>query len=356
MSGERTEDPTPLRRREARKKGQVAKSAEVNSAAILLTAFGLLGIVGPQTYQILRTLMEHSFTAISTDDFTLGTLQNGGLTVSGITAWSIAPLVLSLMLIGVVVNIAQVGFMFSQNAIVPDFSRVNPLTGLKRLFALRGLIDLLKSLLKIVIIGVVVYITLRDNYPTIAVIGQMNLAAGISKLSEMGIIMGQRVGIVMLAIAAADYLYQRWEFEKSLRMTKQEIRDEAKQYENPQLKGRIRARQRELAMSRMMAAIPEADVVITNPTHIAVALRYKRGEMQVPKVVAKGQRLIAEKIKERSRQYDVPQVENKPLARALFGTVEIGQEIPAELYQAVAEVLAFVYRLKSPAKQHRSIG
>ncbi|HRV90568.1 MAG TPA: flagellar biosynthesis protein FlhB [Anaerolineae bacterium] len=356
MSGERTEDPTPLRRREARKKGQVAKSPEINSAVILLTAFGLFGVVGPHTYRVLSALMERSFTAISTDDLTFGTLQSSGLAVGAMAVGAIAPLVLCLMLAGVVANVAQVGLMFSQKAVVPDFTRVSPLTGFKRLFALRGLVDLLKSLLKVVIIGVVVYLTLKDNYSTIIVIGQMSLAAGVSKLAQIGITMGLRVATIMLAIAAADYLYQRWEFEKSLRMTKQEVRDEAKQHENPQLKSRIRARQRELAMSRMMAAIPEADVVITNPTHIAVALRYTRGEMQVPKVVAKGQRLIAEKIKEKARQHHVPQVENKPLARALFGTVEIGQEIPAELYQAVAEVLAFVYRLKSPAKQHRSIG
>ncbi|MCB0209788.1 MAG: flagellar biosynthesis protein FlhB [Anaerolineae bacterium] len=356
MSGERTEDPTPLRRREAREKGQVAKSPEINSAAILLTSFGLLSIIGPQTYQALRMLMERSFTTISIDDFTFGTLQSRGLAIGEIIAWAIAPLVLCLMLVGVVANIGQVGLMLSRKAVVPDFNRVNPLTGFKRLFALRSLVDLLKSLLKIVIIGVVVYSTLKNNYLSIANTGQMSLAAGISNLSQMGVTMGLRVSLIMLAIAAADYLYQRWEHEKSLKMTKQEVRDEAKQQENPQLKSRIRARQRELAMNRMMAAIPEADVVITNPTHIAVALRYKRGEMQIPKVVAKGQRLIAEKIKEKARQHQVPQVENKPLARALFSTVEIGQEIPTELYQAVAEVLAFIYRLKSPVKQYRSIG
>ncbi|MCB0191053.1 MAG: flagellar biosynthesis protein FlhB [Anaerolineae bacterium] len=356
MAGERTEAPTPQRRREARKKGQVAKSPEINSATILLTAFGLLSIGGLHIYQVLSVLMQRSFTGISTNDFTFGTLQNAGYVIGELMVWAIAPFILILMLVGIVVNVGQVGLMFSQKAIVPDFNRVNPLTGFKRLFALRGLVDLLKSLLKIFIIGLVVYLTLKNNYLSIATTGQMSLAMGVSKLSQMGITMGLRVSIIMIAIAAVDYLYQRWEHEKSLKMTKQEVRDEAKQQENPQLKSRIRARQRELAMNRMMAAIPEADVVITNPTHIAVALRYKRGEMQIPKVVAKGQRLIAEKIKEKARQHQIPQIENKPLARALFRTVEIGQEIPAELYQAVAEVLAFIYRLKSSTKQYRTIG
>lgn len=346
MSQERTEAPTPRRRAEARRKGQVAKSAEINSAALLLVAFWLLNITGPQTYDAMRVLMERSFKAIAVTEFTVNTLYGGGLIIIRSIAQAVAPLVFSLLLVGVVANLAQVGFMFSQEALKPDPSRINPLNGFKRLFSGRGLVELIKSIFKLLIIGLIVYLTLRDNYPTVTATNRMTLVSGIGTISQMGVMVGIRVAVVLLVLAGADYFYQRREFEKSLRMTKQEIKEEMKQYENPELKRRIRTRQRELAMSRMMAAIPEADVVITNPTHFAIALHYERQKMKAPRVVAKGQRLVAERIKEKARQHNIPMVENKPLAQTLFKTAEVGQEIPVDLYQAVAEVLAFVYHLR----------
>jgi flagellar biosynthetic protein FlhB len=251
------------------------------------------------------------------------------------------------MVVGVVANLAQVGFMFSQEALRPDFSRVNPLTGLRRIFSGRGLVELIKSLLKLAVIGLVVYTTLRDNFDTIAASSRMSLSGAVSSLAGVAAAVGLRAAVVMLVIAAADYVFQRREFEKSLRMTRQELVEEMKRNENIQLKSRIRARQRQLAMSRMMSAVPQADVVITNPTHLAIAVRYDRAQMTAPQVVAKGQRLIAERIRQEARAHKVPVVENKPLARALFKSVEVGHEIPVDLYQAVAEVLAFVYRLKT---------
>ena len=295
--------------------------------------------------------MKRSFSLLSTADMTLNTVRTGGLAAGGLMAQIIGPLALTLMVVGVLANVAQVGFMFSTKALQPDLNKINPLNGFKRLFAARGLAELVKSLLKLAAIGTVVYLTLRDNYPTLAVTSQMTLSASVSTLCQMGVAVGFRVAVIMIVIAIIDFFYQRWEFEKSLRMTKQEVREEMKQHENPQLKRRIRMRQRELAMSRMMAAIPEADVVITNPTHLAVALRYQTGKMQAPKVVAKGQRLVAERIKEKAREHRVPLVENKPLAQSLFKLVEVGQAIPIDLYQAVAEVLAFVYQLKKPARK-----
>jgi flagellar biosynthetic protein FlhB len=351
MADERTEAPTPRRRSEARKKGQVAKSIEINSAAIILAAFWLLNITGPRFYDGLSSLMQRSFTEIaSIDTITFNTLRTGGLAAGGMMVKIVAPLVLTLMLVGVVANVLQVGFMFSTKALQPDLNKINPLNGVKRLFSGRGFADFVKSLLKLLAVGIVVYLTLRDNYSAIAATSRMALPAGLGMLSQLGIKVGLRVAVIMIVIAVIDLFYQRWEFEKSLRMTRHEIKEEQKNIENPELKRRIRTRQRELAMRRMMAAIPEADVVITNPTHLAVALRYQQGRMQAPKVVAKGQRLVAERIKEKARQHQVPLVENKPLAQSLFKMVEIGQSIPVELYQAVAEVLAFVYHLKSAGK------
>lgn len=358
---DRTEAPTAHRREEARRKGQIAKSIEVNSAAILLASFWLLRAMGADPVGPLGTLMQRSFTAIGafprigeggleTSEITLNTLRTSSLMVGGTALKVVAPLILLIMVVGVVANLGQVGFFFSQEALKPDFNRVNPLNGVKRVFSGRGVFDLLKSLLKIAVIGFVVYTALRDNYPALVSTSRMSLVAAMSSLAQVGLTVGFKVGIAMVVLAAIDYVFQRREFEKSLRMTKQEVIEEMKRYENPQLRSRIRSRQRQLAMSRMMAAVPKADVVITNPTHLAIALSYQQGEMRAPQVVAKGERLVAERIKEIAREHNVPLFENKPLARSLFKLVEVGQEVPLELYQAVAEVLAFVYRIKNEPK------
>jgi len=350
MAGEKTEAPTPRRRQEARKKGQVAKSMEINTALALLASFWVMSSTGTRSVGLYTELVRRTFSNLSAQDFTLEAIRSGGMAVGASMLQMMAPLVMTVVLVGVVSNVGQVGFLLSGEALKPDLNRINPLNGLKRMFSLRGVVDLLKSLLKISLVGFVVYGVLRDNVETIALSSQGNLAAGLAGFAQIAKTLGMRVAIVMLVMAAADFLYQRYEHEKGLRMSKQEIEEEMKRYENPQLKSRIRARQRQMAMSRMMAAIPEADVVITNPTHFAVALRYKKSDMFAPQVVAKGQRLVAQRIKEKAKEHNVPMVENKPLARGLFKQVEIGQTIPADMFKAVAEVLAFVYRLKSKQK------
>ncbi len=347
MAGEKTEAPTPRRRQDARKKGQVAKSMEVNTALILLAAFWVMSSTGPRSVAAYTGLVRRTFSNLAMQDFTIEALRSGGMAVGATVIKMIAPLVITVVLVGVVANVGQVGLLLSSEALKPDLNRINPLNGLKRMFSLLGVVDLIKSLLKITIIGMVVYGVLRDNAATIALSSQVNLTAALSGFAQIAKTLGMRVATVMLVMAAADFLYQRYENEKSMRMSKQEIKEEMKRFENPQLKSRIRARQRQMAMNRMMAAIPAADVVITNPTHFAVALNYKKSDMFAPLVVAKGRRLVAQRIKEKAREYNVPMVENRPLARTLFKQVEIGQTIPAEMYKAVAEVLAFVYRLKS---------
>jgi flagellar biosynthesis protein FlhB len=299
------------------------------------------------TYDTISELMERSFSAIATPDLTFTNLKSGTITVTLTIIQIVGPLLFALFIVGVIVNIGQVGFLLSPEALKPDFTRVNPINGFKRLFSERGIIELVKSLLKITVIGYVVFITIRDNYDLIFKITQMTLTDGLNSLFNIGYNVGMRVAMTLVFIAAVDFIFQRRAFNKSLKMSKQEIREEMKSNENPQLKSRIRARQQQLAMNRMMSAIPEADVVITNPTHLAVALQYKRGEgLNAPKVVAKGQLLIAERIKAKAQECSIPLMENKPLAQALFHSVEIGQTIPVDLYQAVAEVLAFVYRMK----------
>ena len=344
---ERTEAPTPRRREDARRKGQVAKSVEVNSALGLLAGFWLLSSTGSKIALSMKSLMSQTFESMAATELTLNTVRHGGMIVAISALQAMAPLLATIMVVGVITNVAQVGFMFSETALKPDLNRINPITGLQRIFSARGAMELLKSMLKLIVIGYVVYSTLRDNYPTIASISRMGLAAAISNVNHIAVTIGLRGAEALLIIAAVDYIFQRHEHEKSLRMTRQELIEEMKHNENQEMKARIRVRQRQMAMSRMMAAIPKADVIITNPTHIAVALRYEQGKMRAPQVVAKGQRLVADRIKERARENNIPLVENKPLARALFKSAEIGQEIPIDLYQAVAEVLAFVFRLKT---------
>ena len=320
---------------------------ELNAALGLLAGFWILNSSGPKLAASMKSWMSRTFESLPTTDLTQQTVVDGSLNVGMAFLGALAPILATILVVGVISNLVQVGLMFSQTALAPDFNRINPLTGLKRIFSARGMVELLKSLLKLTVIGYVVYAALSAEYPTIASSSQMDLTAAVSVLSRIGGAVGMRGAAAMLIIAMADYMYQRFDFEKNLRMTRQELIEEMKRYENQEMKARIRSRQRQMALSRMMAAIPKADVVITNPTHLAIALRYEKGKMQAPTVVAKGQRLVAERIKEKAREHNVPLVENKPLARALFKSAEVGQEIPIELYQAVAEVLAFVMRLRS---------
>ncbi len=350
MAGEKTEAPTLRRRQESRKKGQVAKSMEVNTALVLLGSFWVLKSMGARSGETYMAIMKRSFTSLNTVDFTPDAVYSGAMALSVAMLQMMAPLVLVVVIIGVAANMGQVGFLFSLEALKPDPKRINPISGAKRFFALRGVVDLLKSLIKIFIVGVVVYGSLKDNFAILLAAPRVNVSASVGAILRIAMDAGIRVGVVMLVIGAVDYLYQRYEFEKSLKMSKQEIREEMKRYENPQLKARIRSRQRQLAMNRMMTAVPHADVVITNPTHFAVALQYNKAKMNAPQVVAKGQQLVARHIKEIAKENNVPQVENRPLARSLFKSVEIGQEVPGNLYAAVAEVLAFVYRLKQTVR------
>lgn len=357
MADDKTEAPTGRRRSEARRRGEVAKSQEINTAFALLAAFTVLNATRQQSANSLFFLFRETFGKISeigtAEVISIETLKSGSLLLGFSALQIIAPLVVTMLAVGVVASVAQTGLLFSTEALKLNFKRLDPINGFKRMFALRGVVELFKSAIKISIIAWVVYSALQDNITTFVMASSMELSVAIGKMVEIIILIGMRVGMVMLVIAAIDYFYQRNEHEKSLRMTKQEVRQEMKEMENPELRARIKGRQRQIARQRMMAAIPTADVVITNPTHFAVALQYDKQKMAAPQVVAKGQELVAQRIRELAQEHNVPLVENKPLARALFSNVELGQPIPADLYKAVAEVLAFVYRLKLKKLQQR---
>lgn len=349
QGGERTEQATPKRRREAREKGQVRKSQELVSALMLVIMFGALSLLGPGMWNQMRDLMRKGLT--------LGYRNGEMLSAAGATeviaqsAITMGRIVLPLLLIAfaaaILVNVVQIGFLFSTKALEPKFSRLNPLEGLKRMFSFRTLFELAKSIAKTVLIGVIGYNLVIENAATLSRMAGDNIEASVGSIGQSVINAGFKIGLALLIIAIFDFVYQWFKYEKDLRMSKYEVKMEYKQTEgDPQIKSRIRQKQRQMAMMRMMESVPQADVVITNPTHFAVALKYDSQSSGAPIVTAKGQDYIALRIKEIAKEHGVEMVENRPVAQALYKNCEIGHEIPLELYQAVAEILAFVYKRK----------
>ena len=344
---EKTEQATTKRREESAKKGQVAKSQELNSAVVLMSALGGLYMLGGMMYRDLSGFTVDILSSPHTVDVSLGNIwnlsANWALFYLGVTG----PIMLVLMIAALVVSVAQVGFTINEEALTLKLQRLDPIAGAKRLLSKRSLVELVKGLVKIGIVGYISYITIKPELMTMATLIDVGVGDTFAYISQMIIKVGVRTALVLLVLAALDFAYQRWEHNKSIKMTKQEVKEELKQTEgDPQVKMRIRSLQREAARRRMMDEVPKADVVITNPTHYAIAIKYDLENMAAPTIVAKGQNLIAQKIKEIARENDIPLVENKPLAQALFKAVEIGQEIPQDLYKAVAEVLAYIFRLR----------
>lgn len=347
FSGEKTEPATPRRREEARKKGQVAKSGEVGTAFTVLAAFVMLNSFAPYMGRHLKEIVHYYLTNMSAWDGDALGFQEMFLFALMKLALIVGPILLGLLVIGVLGQVIQVGFHSSSEALMPKFSRINPMEGFKRIFSKRALVEFAKSVAKIFLVGYLVYTQVRQNLAWLPQISLFSLGDSIGLMTNSIYRMGLQVGLFLLIIAAADYWWQRREFEDSIKMSKQEIKEEYKQMEgDPQIRAKIRQRQRQMASQRMMAAIPTADVIITNPTHYAIAISYKPEEMGAPQVVAKGMGIIAARIREEGQKHNIATVENAPLAQALYKGAEVGQEIPAELYAAVAEVLAFVYRLR----------
>ena len=347
---ERNEQPTGKRRGEAREKGQVAKSPEVASASILLacTIFFYFCSGG-----MIERLM----------DLTRWTLRESGTTVVSLNsidvllwtwAWRLflimAPLFLTVVIAGLLANYIQFGFILSWEALTPKFDKIDPFKGFQRFISLRSLVELVKSLLKMAIVTVIVWFNLKDETDKLIPLMDESLWGILIYTGKVIFRIMITTCWVLIVLALLDYIYQRWEHEKGLRMSRQEVKDEFKQTEgDPLVKGRIRRIQREAARKRMMANVPKADVVITNPTHLAVAIRYDPDKMYAPTVVAKGAGYVAEKIKEIAIASKVPVIENKPVAQLLYKTVDVDRAIPEDLYRAVAEILAYVYGTKEKA-------
>lgn len=356
-SNEKTEKATPKKRKDARKEGNVLKSTEVTTAfcAIVMFAFMSSYWTGftDNLIEVIKNFLNPSFiTTYSTNQITVKTITPLLLQASLSLVTLVLPIAAVALFSGVVINLIQVGFLFTTKSIKPKFSKINPLEGFKRIFSSRTVVELLKSILKVVLLGYVLYteyIKLMDTFG--AYMGVVSLYDAFINIMETAFSVALKMCLVLAIIAALDFLFQRYKFEKDLMMTKQEIKDEYKNMEgDPQIKSRIRQKQRQMSAMRMMEAVPDADVVITNPTHFAVALKYEQGVDAAPKVLAKGQDYVALKIKSVAKEHGIEIVENKPLAQALFSMCEIDDEIPEEFYKAVADILVYVFRRKKAFK------
>ena len=336
---------TPRRKEDARKKGQVVKSQEAISAFMHLGLVAVLKYWLPNMLQRMEQLFPYVLSLPS--DWTERSVASLMLNILWLGIQIMAPILAAGFLIALAANYIQVGILFTGESMKPQISRLSLISGAKRMFGVKAWVELTKSLAKVILIGYFLYASVRDRLQIFPALQQLDVGQGAVFLGQALMELAWKISISFFGIAALDYLYQRWDYEKNLRMSHEELKQEYKQTEgNPELKSEIKKRQRAMAMSRMMQDLKKADVVVVNPTHFAVALRYDLNVQKAPYVVAKGQDQVALRIKELAKEYDLVIMENKPLARALYAQVEIGQGIPADLYKAVAEVLAFVYRLK----------
>lgn len=349
QDGEKTEEPTAKKLEDARKKGQVMRSTEVVTAATLLAFFFMLkifvGFIGNRFMTSFRQTIGF-ISDYTSEPFTLNTAR----TIIRGSFWNIIVAAFPIMIVGFVVTIVaivfQVKWKVTAEPLKPKFDKFNPVTGMKRLFSKDKIMDLFKSIAKVVILAYVVYSYLKNQWPLIYKMYSYTLPQAIAVIGDTVINVGIRISALFAVIALFDLFYQKWKYHQDMMMSKQEVKDEYKNSEgDPKVKSQQKQRMQQASQRRMMQDLPNADVVITNPTHLAVAIKYDKDTNEAPVVAAKGADYLAQKIKDRARENAIEIVENKPLARMLYHNVEIGAEIPPELYQMVAEVLAYVYSL-----------
>lgn len=352
--GEKTEPATAKKLKDARDEGKVAKSRELNSAFGLLVLFLCLKIfvsfMGEKFLEMFSYIYENmaDFVKINEGGFSP---QAAASLITSVTLKSLIimlPFMAFGFIVALLVSIVQVGWKVSTKPMKPELNKINPLSGFKRMFSKDSVFELVKSILKVAIIVYIAYTSIKDNVNDIFVLYDMELKQAIGLVGSLIINTGIKISVVYMIVGLADFIYQKHKFNEDMKMTKQEVKDEFKNTEgDPQIKGRQRRKMQEVSQKRMMQDVPKADVVITNPTHFAVALKYEAETRSAPVVLAKGEDFLAQKIKEIAKENHIEIVENKPLARMLYHNVDVGAEIPPELYQAVAEVLAAVYKAKN---------
>jgi len=351
---EKTEEPTSRKLEEAREQGNVPDSKEMATFFSVLAGLFLLYFFGTYMLDGMGNFMKHTYSNLPKGEVTSESIVSLFATVSGKLLIILLPAFLIMPLFAIVGKLMQSGLVMSAKSITPDITKINPLSGLKNLFSVKSLVELVKNIAKVSVLGYVVYGVVSEEWDTLPSMLDMELMTAMSYTSSVALRIVIRTVWVLAVLGFMDYLYQRYNHIKGLKMSKEEVKEENKESEgDPLVKARIRTVQRQIARQRMMQEVPEADFVVTNPTHLAVAVKYDKETGSAPKVVAKGAGLIAERIKEIAKENGVPVIENKPLARSLFKFVEIGVEVPETLYKAVAEMLAYVYGLKNKKSSNK---
>ncbi len=347
---DRTEEASPHRREEWRKEGRVAQSKDLGAGILLVATAGAMFMFSQWSLKGISALFERTFASMdrfSQGDWTYNTVTEIIQFMMEAFLYIIAPIAAASFIAGVGASLVQFGFLWTTKPMEPDLDKLNPLSGIKRIFSIQGLVELLKATIRFVIAAAVLYFMLKDWAGESGKLLDQEAAGVAQFLGNKIFILMSSVGGAMFLISLFDFFYQKFTYEQKIKMTKLEVREERKQTEgNPQIKSRIRALQRKVATRKMLDAVKKADVVVTNPTHIAIALIYDRENMMAPKVVARGADFMAERIKKIARENGIPCVENVPLARALYKSFKIGQFITRDFFNAVAEVLAFVYRMR----------
>lgn len=350
MAGEeKTEKATPKKRRDSRKKGEVLQSKEVSNAVFIVGIFVFLSIFGSTMFSMLLDYMQQCMEGLantgSTSEFVMDVMWKAFI----LCICTLGPILLAGMVLGILPVLVQTRGLFSGEAMKPKFSRLNPFSGIKRLFSLQAVVGILKGLIEIVVVVAVLYMQVVDKLNAFSKLMDTDVIKIVAFISDTVMSLLTTIMVMLVFVGAADYVFQWWSFEKKMKMSKQEVKEEYKQMEgDPQIKGKIKRKQQEMAQQRMMAEVPTADVVVRNPTHFAVALRYnQKVAFKAPVVVAKGADALALKIVKVAEENNVYITENPPLARGLYDAVDVGQEIPREFYTAVAEVLAMVYEAQN---------
>ncbi|MBS6560740.1 MAG: flagellar biosynthesis protein FlhB [Clostridiales bacterium] len=347
MAGEKTEKATPKKRKDERKKGNIFLSQDIVTVVSLAGIFYLLKGIFPMIYESMRAFLVQMIDGVSGISSLQGVMSKSLVKeIILILIKTVLPLILTTAVVAILVTGVQTRFLFSSHKIKPKFSNLNPLNGIRKMFAARNLVELIKNILKFIVIGIVVYQVLKSEIGNSSRTLDMSVIQATSWMLSVVMKMIPKVLLAFVAIAFLDFLYQRWEYERQMKMTKEEIKEEFKMTEgNPEIKGKIKSLQQQRARNRMMQAVPQADVIIRNPTHYAVALQYDLNKNPAPVVIAKGQDAVALRIVEVAKEHGVMVVENKPLARGIYATTKLNQEISPDYYGMVAEILVEVYRV-----------
>ncbi len=344
---EKSEQPSSRKLEKAREKGQVPSTKEFSPVVMIFGAMGMIAMWAPLAWQHIQRTSMGWFETAGLRVITPDTLYALLVEVVETGMVIVLPFAFGMMTLGVLATVIQTGPLWIEDGIQPKISKINPVAGLKRIVSIRGVVELLKSLMKLAILGGITYGIIQAHISDIVEIPGLSVGEAFQRVGRIAFQLVMAIGVVLLVLAVADFAFQRWQFLRDQRMTKREVKDEMKDVEgNPLVRSRRMSLQRDRARQRMMQAVPKADVVITNPTHLAVALKYDPEQSASPTVLAKGAGYVAEHIKQVARSAGIPIVENKPVAQGLYKLVEVGRTIPTDLYKAVAEILAYVYRLK----------